>query len=1187
LKRLLYTLLLSVFLKPLITFGQVSSYAFSQPITLNTSGSGIGTTPLVNFPALVYIKEDAIKAGVNCGTNIKFPSGGTNGYDFAFTLSGISTELFYQVESYDPATGTLLAWVQIPSVTSTNTALTFYFGSLSPAHTASFTNATWSNDYQAVYHFNDANTTVLDATGNSKTATATDATTTTSGKITSAYIFNGTSTKVISTAAATITGPFTLSAWAYVNNFTTSPDQKIVTNQVSYTTGGYKMGFSGTSAANVKAEVETRTNTGTATLNRNTAGGTVVTTGSWHLVHGIYNGTNFISYLDGAPDRTDVGAVAGTGGPIYIGSDFGTANWFNGTLDEIRISNVAKSADWMKLEYFNQNNPTTFTNSATVITPVAANVKAIGGALVYTWTGTTSTATNVAGNWRTPASGNPVATIAPVIDGTISLVIPNVTNKPILSANAAFYGLTLDAGSSFNLNGNTLTVGCNIYNNGTINPAGVANNSTVIFNGTYTPQLYTGTNVAGTAQFGNITINNTASSGIIRVTGGPIDLYNTLTLTTGSMDINNAGNGAFTLKSSGTQTARVAEITTGAVTGNVNAERFVTGGPGYNNTRKNWTYRNYRIMSSPVYTATSPANVSSLGYIVASSIVTGATCPTCTTSSTGNPTLYLYREDFAGTKLNFNSSNFRGITNITTEALTVNGETGSKYLYPGTGFLFYFRGNRTTNAAAKIASPYVAPESVVFTNTGILNQGSIPVKNWQTGTTTLLGTTTSSVASARGLNLVGNPYASSIDWDNAAGFTTTNISTSIYIFNAVTNQYDTYVRNTGGAGTGASNGDIIASGQAFFVKVNTIPGTGSFTFNESAKSATQLTSGSTLLLSNGIKKAESPVSFIRVRLTLDSLNHDNVVMVFRDGTNEKYIADEDGIDMGGSGSLESLSALSSDNISLAVSAMPLPKTRRVIPLSVDATSSGLYSLGINEIKNMPAITQVWLKDNWKKDSLNLRLYPTYNFNIDKNDAATYGNNRFQIVIRQNPALALKLLDINANKIAEGAKVEWVTENESNYTNFTIERSTDKGTTFEVIGGFLSSQLGTYNLVDKNPLVGLNQYRLKMDDLNGALAYSKVVELMYSKDTDKITVNNITVFPNPTTDMVNIKVITKETKATYNIKITDAIGTVVKKATSSKSTWRDNVSDLKPGTYYIQVINNTTKVIAGTAKFIKL
>jgi hypothetical protein len=45
----------------------------------------------------------------------------------------------------------------------------------------------------------------------------------------------------------------------------------------------------------------------------------------------------------------------------YIGNDAVNAGFFwNGSLDEIRISSVPRSADWITTEYNNQSSPSTF-----------------------------------------------------------------------------------------------------------------------------------------------------------------------------------------------------------------------------------------------------------------------------------------------------------------------------------------------------------------------------------------------------------------------------------------------------------------------------------------------------------------------------------------------------------------------------------------------------------------------------------------------------------------------------------------------------------------------------------------------------------------------------------------------------------------------------------------------------------
>jgi hypothetical protein len=38
----------------------------------------------------------------------------------------------------------------------------------------------------------------------------------------------------------------------------------------------------------------------------------------------------------------------------------GTAEWFDGTLDEVRVSETVRSADWIQTEYNNQSNPSSF-----------------------------------------------------------------------------------------------------------------------------------------------------------------------------------------------------------------------------------------------------------------------------------------------------------------------------------------------------------------------------------------------------------------------------------------------------------------------------------------------------------------------------------------------------------------------------------------------------------------------------------------------------------------------------------------------------------------------------------------------------------------------------------------------------------------------------------------------------------
>jgi hypothetical protein len=118
------------------------------------------------------------------------------------------------------------------------------------------------------------------------------------------------------------------------------------------------------------------------------------------------------------------------------------------------------------------------------------------------------------------------------------------------------------------------------------------------------------------------------------------------------------------------------------------------------------------------------------------------------------------------------------------------------------------------------------------------------------------------------------------------------------------------------------------------------------------------------------------------------------------------------------------------------------------------------------------------------------------------------------------------------------------------------------------------------------------YRLKIEDLNGTISYSNVVTLIYSNSDDNG--NNISVYPNPATSTINLTILKNNDfkqnniELIYNIKIINSYGLTVKTATFSQTSWKGDIGNLMPGTYFIQVINNNNdKSIIGINKFIKL
>jgi hypothetical protein len=824
-----------------------------------------------------------------------------------------------------------------------------------------------------------------------------------------------------------------------------------------------------------------------------------------------------------------------------------------------------------------------------------------------TFSTTGGTNTSVGGSWAnsstiTMGTGSTAVSGSIANSGTLSLssgileVGGSVANSATLTAGAG--NITIDGSltnaATLTLSSGNLTVAGN-YTNSSLFTAG---SGTVNFNGSSAQSLTdnsTGGTTFNNVQFsggGTKTLSGTGSFAVS--SSGILTMAASNTLQTG---------GILTLNSASTGSASVAAIpSTSSIKGTVNAQRYLTGGSGY---------RSYRLISSPVFAATisSTYNVYSLNYLQSGMYVTGNSGGGF--DKTGNPTIYLYREDQIPSNSTFTSGNFWGISAINNSPAYnyyVNGGSTTYNLPVGNGMMVFFRGNRASaTLAAETTVTYTTNVAVTLSTTGTLNQGTIVVRDWYTPTSNNIGYTgtgtnpTTTNHTVRGFNLVGNPYASSIDWSTfsstnaAAPIYGVNVSPSIWIFNPHTKNYDTYNASTG-LSTG-SGGKIIPSGQGFFVQ-GVLPGSPTLAFTEAAKSTSQ---PATLLLARRIAASvPSPVnaygSYLRLKLITDTVNESDMVIGLHPASTTQYNAQEDAKFMQGSGSLQSIACMSSDSVFTSVKWMPLNQ-RLTIPLKVLVNTSGTYTIQRTDLNAIPQIYTIWLMDNYKKDSLDIRANSTYIFDVNINDTATYGKNRFTVVLRQNPALGVHLLSFSGAKTTGGSQLNWTTENESDYTGFTLERSSDGGKSFAGVDSLVSTAIGSYNFLDKAPPAAADEYRLKITDLNGNVTYSNIITIMYG-NTQSLVKTTISVYPNPAKATLNLNIGpgigstavqtpgSVQTPA-YNVQITSMLGTVVRTATVKNQTWQTDVSSLTPGTYVLQVVSQSDNGVVGQQKFIKL
>lgn len=879
---------------------------------------------------------------------------------------------------------------------------------------------------------------------------------------------------------------------------------------------------------------------------------------------GTFNANNYsITYTTGTLTVT-AATFVWTGA---VNNDWATpGNWsVNGVLQTSVYPGLNEATDVVQIGVI------AFTNSANQPT-VSANLPNAISSLTF-------------GSATTPSTLNLGANVSFNVSGNTTLN----TGSEIVNLNGA-------SGSSFNVGGDYITNTGSTFNNnsnatititGVFTNAGTSNfgSALVTFNNPGNPITFT---TSSTQVFTNVLFIGTGHFLMKKTSGPSAGQYNiasngTLTLA-GSVNLTIAS-APLTLLSDATGSASVAVVPAGCqINGTVSVQRYMQ------------AQRGYRLMASPVNGGTAGSNnVYSVNYLKNSTYLTGTTGTAGLFDKAGNPTLYLYREDIIANNSTFITGNYRGISdmslgNSNPPSYSINLDGAGFNIPVSNGYLFYYRGSRNQKTLAQLTTVGAAATTDTLTATGTLNVGQVVFRDWYTPGSTTLGYSNPD-ATIIGFNLAGNPYASSIDWETynttstTTGIYTQNISDFVYELNPVTSNYDIYEAGQGGTVFTNNASRTIVSGQGFFVLAT---GAGAqLIFNESAKNTALQNTGPNLYMGKPVNMTASN-QYMKLQMAMDNINTDDIVIAFNNSAKTSFDLKEDAPYKIGSGKV-SLSSLSSDRKLLAINRMPLNEKTVTIPLKVNSTANGTYSLNMNALKGVPELYDVWLMDAYKNDSLDMRHNTTYRFDVVKTDTASYGAYRFKLVLRQNPAVAYHLLNFTASK-ATGKQVQvaWVTEHEENYTNFTVERSTDGGNTYAVVGDATSTGAGIYSLLDKNPGQN-NLYRLKQEDINNSISYSNIIPVGFSNQSNNLAINNINIYPNPASNAVNMSVSTAVNNATaaYNFTITNSYGLLIRQGTSTQPTWQANVSDLLPGTYVIQVVNNKDHSFIGKSKFVKL
>ena len=305
-------------------------WAYRKEIDFDLTPAGADIAgPLTDVPVLIRL---------SLGNFQYFSDLSPDGADIRFVGADDKTPLKFHIERFDSQAQIALLWVRVPQLAggAKTDKIFLYYGNKSapPGGNAA---DTYDTNQVLVYHFGAAKGSPQDATAYKSDPASFEAQVDNASLIGAGAKFAG--AQVISVPAngavhMTAKG-FTVSAWARID----AAQSDAYVAQLADGAREVVLGINGTQA-----------------FARYAVGGTPVTvtqstqltTGQWHHLALSIGAGHLVLLVDGADvGHADVTA-AELGGTLTIGGSAAKASYLTGELDELEVSNIGRSTDWLK-----------------------------------------------------------------------------------------------------------------------------------------------------------------------------------------------------------------------------------------------------------------------------------------------------------------------------------------------------------------------------------------------------------------------------------------------------------------------------------------------------------------------------------------------------------------------------------------------------------------------------------------------------------------------------------------------------------------------------------------------------------------------------------------------------------------------------------------------------------------------
>lgn len=178
------------------------------------------------------------------------------------------------------------------------------------------------------------------------------------------------------------------------------------------------------------------------------------------------------------------------------------------------------------------------------------------------------------------------------------------------------------------------------------------------------------------------------------------------------------------------------------------------------------------------------------------------------------------------------------------------------------------------------------------------------------------------------------------------------------------------------------------------------------------------------------------------------------------------------------------------------------------------------------------------------------------------------------------ALPVNWTSFTAQKDGNQALLKWVTAQEMNSDNYSVERSID-GVHFVTIGSVKAggdvSVTSHYEFHDQSPIAGINFYRIRLNDKDGKVQYSETRAVAF----DELLNNKINLSPNPARSEAALYV--PGNKSVLKVKVIDATGRIMRSYEMKTAKLVIPVKDLASGVYYINITGQNIDMIKKMVK----